>query len=402
MYTVDIFEKCHKENRADKIIAEGLYPYFQEIKENYGPIVKMNGKKIIMAGSNNYLGLSKHPDVVKASREAIKRFGTTCSGSRYLNGTLILHTALERELADYLGMESCLLFTTGFLANQGVLPTIVHKDEYLITDKDNHASIVAGTLIAKALAANIRRYKNNDMESLERTLKKIPLDAPKLIVSDGVFSMSGYVVNLPGIVDLAKKYNARVMLDEAHSIGVLGKGGVGTCSHFGLKNGVDVDLVMGTFSKSFASIGGFIAGTKRVIEYIKHNSQALIFSASMAPANVAAVHAALKVIKREPERVERINEISTYMRNGLREVGFKILDGITPIVPVVIGDDIKTFQFWRRLLDEGVFANAVVSPGVPEGMQLIRNSFIATHQKKHLDRVIKVLAKVGKELGMIS
>ena len=383
------------------MIAAGVYPYFQEIEENHGPVVKINGKEIIMAGSNNYLGLSKHPDVIEASRKALVNFGTSCSGSRYLNGTLVLHTALEEELADYLGMESCLLFTTGFLTNQGVLPTVVHRNEHLITDKDNHASIVAGALIAKALGAHIYRYRTNDMESLEEVLEDIPIDAPKLIVTDGVFSMTGYIANLPELTRLAKKYHARVMIDEAHSIGVLGEGGKGTCSHFGLRNDEDIDILMGTFSKSFASLGGFIAGERKIIEYIKHHSQALIFSASMAPANVAAVHAALKIIKREPERIERIREISRYMRNGFKQIGFKILEGITPIVPVIIGDDMRTFQFWRRLIDEGVFANAVISPAVPQGMQLIRTSFIATHENEHLDRIIEVFQKVGKEFGLI-
>jgi 8-amino-7-oxononanoate synthase len=382
-------------------MAAGVYPYFQIIEENHGPVVKMNGKEIIMAGSNNYLGLSKHPDVIEASRKALEDFGTSCSGSRYLNGTLVLHTALEEELADYLRMESCLLFTTGFLTNQGVLPTIVHRNECLVMDKDNHASIVAGALIAKAMAANIYRYKTNDMESLEKVLEDIPADTPKLIVTDGVFSMSGYVVNLPELTRLAKKYHARVMIDDAHSIGVLGEGGKGTCSHFGLKNGEDVDLLMGTFSKSFASLGGFIAGERKVIEYIKHHSNALIFSASMTPANAAAVHAALKIIKREPERIERIREISRYMRNGFKQVGFKILEGITPIVPVIIGDDMKTFQFWKRLIDEGVFANAVISPAVSQGMQLIRTSFMATHENAHLDRIVDVFQKIGKEFGLL-
>jgi 8-amino-7-oxononanoate synthase len=381
--------------------AAGVYPYFQEIEENHGPVVKLNGREIIMAGSNNYLGLSKHPEVIEASRKAVHEFGTSCSGSRYLNGTLILHTALEEELADYLGMESCLLFTTGFLTNQGVLPTVVHRNECLITDKDNHASIVAGALIAKALGAQICRYKTNDMESLQKTLEGLPPDAPKLIVTDGVFSMSGYIVNLPELTLLAKKYRARVMIDDAHSIGVLGEHGQGTCSHFGLKNREDLDLVMGTFSKSFASLGGFIAGERKITEYIKHHSQALIFSASMTPANVAAVHAALKIVKREPERINRIREISAYVRNGFKQVGLKILEGITPIVPVITGDDMKTFQIWRRLIDEGVFANAVISPAVPPGQQLIRTSFIATHENEHLDKTIEVFQKVGKEFGLL-
>ena len=398
---MDVFDKCAAFTRADEVKALGVYPYFQDIEENFGPVVRMYGKEVIMAGSNNYLGLSKHPDVVAAAKKALDTFGTSCSGSRYLNGTLSLHTQLEEELADFVGMESCLLFTTGYLTNQGVLSTIVQKDEYLITDKDNHASIVAGTLIAKAMGANIMRYATNDMESLERVLKKIPLDAAKLIISDGVFSMSGHVVNLPRMVELAKQYKARVMLDEAHSFGVLGKGGLGTASHFQMKNGVDVDLVMGTFSKSFASLGGFVAGKKSVINYIKHLSPALIFGASMSPPNTAAVLAALKIIRREPERVERIIQIGNYIRKGFKAAGFQIIDGVTPIVPVIIGDDIKTFQFWKMLMENGVFANAVISPAVPQGMQLIRASFIATQEDAHLDRIIEIFTKCGKELGLI-
>ena len=399
---MDIFEKCYNFTRADEVKALGIYPYFPVIEENYGPVVKMNGKEVIMAGSNNYLGLSKHPEVMEASKEALMRYGTSCSGSRYLNGTYTLHTALEEELADYVGMENSLVFSNGFLTNQGVIPTLVNKDEHIITDKDNHASIVAGTLIAKALAAKIHRYQSNNMESLEKALKKIPLDEPKLLITDGVFSMTGYVANLPRLVELAKQYKARIMVDEAHAVGVLGKGGIGTCSQYGLKNGDDVDLVMGTFSKSFASLGGFIAGEKKVINFIQHHSQALIFSASMTPANVAAVHAALKIIKREPERVQRLIEIGNYMRKGIKEIGLKTLDSITPIIPVIIGDDLKTFQFWKILLENGIYTNPVISPASPPGMQLIRTSYIATHENKHLDKILEVFEKVGKEFGLLT
>jgi len=398
---MDLFDKCYSFTRADEAKASGAYPYFRPISENHGPTVSMNGQELIMAGSNNYLGLSKHPEVMAAAHEAIERFGTSCSGSRYLNGTLTIHGELEEDLADYLGMESCLLFTTGFLSNQGVIPTLLGRGEYLLTDKDNHASIVAGTLIAKAMGAEVLRYPSNDMEALERMLAKLPLDAPKLIVSDGVFSMSGYVVNLPDLVRLAKTYQARLMLDEAHSLGVLGDNGIGTASHFGLVNGEDVDLLMGTFSKSFASLGGFIAGKHKVVDFIRHTSQALIFSASMAPANVAAVQAALRIVRREPERVARINEIAEIMRRGFRELGFKIIDGGTPIIPVIIGDDLKTFRFWHRLIEEGVFANAVVSPAVPQGMQLIRTSYIATLSNEQLNRILDVFGKLGREFGLI-
>ena len=398
---MDLFAKCSQDKRAEGFKAMGIFPYFQEIEENRGPEVKIRGKTVIMAGSNNYLGLTRHPEVMAASKRAIDEFGTSCSGSRFLNGNLVLHSALEEELADFLGLESCLAFSTGFLTNQGIIPTIVHRDEYLVSDKDNHASIVAGTLIAKAMAAEIRRYQSNNMESLENILVQIPHEAPKLIVSDGVFSMSGATVNLPELSRLAKAYNAKVLIDEAHSLGVLGEGGLGICSHFGLRNGKEVDLVMGTLSKSFASLGGFVAGPKTVIEYIKHNSAALIFSASMTPASVAAAHAALKIIRREPERVQQLRENAVYMRRSFRELGYQIPDDPTPIIPVIIGDDVKTFQFSHRLLEEGVFVNPVICPAVPQGMQLIRTFFMATHEKRHLDRVIEAFAKVGREFGLI-
>ena len=398
---MDLFAKCLRDDRAEIVKAMGIYPYFQEIEENHGALVKIRGREVIMAGSNNYLGLTTHPEVVAAAQKAVAEFGTSCSGSRFLNGNLVLHGALEEELADFLGLESCLLFTSGFLTNQGIIPTIVHRHEYLISDKENHASIVAGTLIAKAMAAEIKRYRSNDMENLETVLRQIPADASKLIVSDGVFSMSGSVVRLPELARLAGAYGARLLIDEAHSIGVLGEGGRGICSHYGLRNGRDVDLVMGTFSKAFASLGGFVAGPRVVTEYIKHNSQALIFSASMPPANVAAAHAALRIIRREPERVRRLAENARYVRRGLRDLGLQIPDDPTPIIPVVIGEDIKTFRFCRRLLEEGVFVNPVVSPAVPQGQQLIRSFFMATLEKHHLDRVLDAFAKVGREFGLV-
>jgi 8-amino-7-oxononanoate synthase len=399
---MDLFDKCKQFTRANEVIAAGLFPYFQVIEENHGPIVKMGGKSIVMAGSNDYLGLSQHPEVIEAAVRAVKEFGSSCSGSRYLNGTSVLHTKLEEELADFLGVEACLAFTTGYLTNQGVIPTIVQKDEYLVSDKENHASIVAGAWIAKARGAHVVRYPTNDMAGLEDALKKIPADAPKLVVSDGVFSMSGRVVNLPELVRISKAYGARVMIDEAHSIGVLGKDGRGTCSHFGLRNGADVDLTMGTFSKSFASLGGFIGGDRVVVDYIKYGSQAFIFSASMAPASVAAVRASLAIIRREPERVARLGEIARTVKAGLKAEGFKLIEGPTPILPVIIGDDLLTFKFWRRLIDNGVFVNAVISPAVPPGLQLIRLSLIATYEQEHIDKIIETFRKVGKEFGLIS
>ncbi|CUU02517.1 8-amino-7-oxononanoate synthase [Candidatus Thermokryptus mobilis] len=398
---MDLFDKCYAFKRHEEVKAMGLYPYFQPIYENYGPIVKMDGREIVMAGSNNYLGLTTDPRVKEAAIEAIKKYGTGCSGSRYLNGTLDIHIKLEEQLAEFVGKEAALLFSTGFQTNQGAIVPLIGKDEYVLSDKDNHASIVQGTLISKGLWGSdvLVRYRHNDMQHLEEVISKLPLEAGKLIVTDGVFSMSGNIVNLPELVRIARKYNARIMLDDAHGLGVLGKGGRGTANHFGLDS--EVDIIMGTFSKSFASLGGFIAGEKPVIDYIKHHSPALIFSASMTPAQVAAVLKALEIIKSEPERIERLHYNANKVRRELKNLGFRVLDGQTPIVPVVIGEDLLTFKFWRLLFDNGVFVNAVISPAVPQGMQLLRLSFMATHEDKHLDIVIEKFEKVGKELALI-
>ncbi|MBN1524376.1 MAG: aminotransferase class I/II-fold pyridoxal phosphate-dependent enzyme [Spirochaetales bacterium] len=398
----DLFDKCHKFSRADEAKALGYYPYFRELEENEGPEVTIEGKRLVMAGSNNYLGLSVHPEVKKAAVDAIEKYGSTCSGSRYLNGTLALHHRLEDAIAEFIGVDSCLCFTSGYVTNQGIIPTLVGRHEYLLSDKDNHTSIVAGTLMAKAVGAELIRYKNNDMESLEHSLSKIPLDAGKLIVSDGVFSMSGIVANVPQIASLAKKYNARVLIDEAHGFGVVGATGRGTCELFNLKPQKDVDLLMGTFSKSFASLGGFVGGSAKIIDFIKHNAMSFIFSASMPPANTAAALASLEIIKREPERIARLQEIGDYMRKGFRTLGFEIIESTTPIIPVLVRDDFLTCTFWRRLFEEGVYTNTVVSPAVPPGMQLIRTSYIATTKQAQLDFILEKFEKAGKELGLIS
>jgi len=396
---VDLFEKCYNFTRADDLKAIGLYPYFKPISRNLGPVVTIDGREIIMAGSNNYLGLTTHPKVMEAARSAIERYGSGCSGSRYLNGTLDIHVELEEKLAEFMKKEACLLFSTGYQTNQGVIATLVQKGEYVITDKDNHASIVAGTLMAKGLFADIVRYKHNDMQDLQRVISRIPVEASKLFVTDGVFSMSGSIVNLPELVRIAKQNNARVMVDDAHGIGVLGRGGLGTADHFGLHD--EVDLIMGTFSKTFASLGGFVAGERQVVDYIKHHSAALIFSASMTPAAVAAVPASLEILKSEPERIAKLHRNAAKMRNGFTEMGFRILPGETAVVPVVIGDDLKTFMFWRDLFEAGVFVNAVISPAVPPGMQLLRTSFMATHEDEHLDRVLDTFLQVGRKLQII-
>jgi 8-amino-7-oxononanoate synthase len=395
----DIFDKCRAFTRADEVRAMGLYPYFKPIEENDGPVVIIEGRKIIMAGSNNYLGFTTHPKVKEAAIQAVRKYGTGCSGSRYLNGTLDLHNELEARLAEFLGKEACLLFSTGYQTNQGIIATLVQKGEYVFTDKENHASIVAGTLITKGMQGEVIRYRHNDVRDLKRVLGRSPLNAAKLVVTDGVFSMSGDIANLPGLVAAAKKRNARVMVDDAHGIGVLGKGGRGTVSHFGLDG--QVDLIMGTFSKTFASLGGFVVAERSVIEYIKHHAAALIFSASMTPASVAAVIAALDLLQSEPERIERVHRNANKMRRGFASMGFKIIPGDTAVVPVVIGDDLKTFLFWRELFEAGVFVNAVISPAVPPGLQLLRTSYMATHEDEHLDRILEVFQKVGRELGII-
>ncbi|MDZ7624322.1 MAG: pyridoxal phosphate-dependent aminotransferase family protein [Ignavibacteriaceae bacterium] len=396
---MDLFTKCIEFTRADEIKALGVYPYFRPIEANEGPVVQIEGRKVIMAGSNNYLGLTAHPKVVEAAVKAVEKYGTGCSGSRYLTGTLDLHIELENRLAKFFNVESVLLFTTGYLTAQGVIPTLVGRNEYIISDKDNHACIVAGNLMAKGALGNFVRYKHNNMDDLEKVIAKLPPDSAKLVVSDGVFSTGGEIVDLPRLNEIAKKHKARIMIDDAHSVGVIGKGGRGTASEFNLEK--EIDLTMGTFSKTFASLGGFVAGPERVINYIKHFSLALIFSASPTPASVAAALAALDILEKEPERVQKLISNANYMRKGLKEKGFSVIDGRTAIVPVIIGNDELAFKMWRLLYDSGVFVNVFVAPGVPEGRQMMRTSYMATHEKEHLDEIIHLFDKAGKALGLI-
>ena len=396
---MDLFQKCYDFTRADEVKALGVYPYFRAIEENEGPVVQIEGRKVIMAGSNNYLGLTAHPKVVEAAVKAVEKYGTGCSGSRYLTGTLDLHIELENRLAKFFNAESVLLFSTGYQTAQGIIPTLVGRNEYIISDKDNHACIVAGNLMAKGAMGNFVRYKHNDMDDLGKVIEKLPPDSAKLIVSDGVFSTGGEIVDLPRLNEIAKKYKARIMIDDAHSVGVIGKGGRGTASEFNLEK--DIDLTMGTFSKTFASLGGFVAGPERVINYIKHFSLALIFSASPTPAAVAAALAALDILEKEPERVKRLIDNANYMRKGLKEKGFNVIEGRTAIVPVIVGNDDIALKMWRILYDSGVFVNVFVPPGVPEGRQMMRTSYMATHKKEHLDEIIHVFEKAGKTLGLI-
>jgi 8-amino-7-oxononanoate synthase len=397
---VDLFQKCFDFTRADEVKQSGLYPYFRPIEENEGPVVQIEGKKMIMAGSNNYLGLTAHPKVKEAAIKAVEKYGTGCSGSRYLTGTLDLHIELEKRMAKFFGTETVLLFSTGYQTAQGIIPTLVQKGEYVVSDKDNHACIVAADLMAKGAFAEFKRYKHNDMDDLEAVLSRIPKDKGKLIVTDGVFSTTGEIVHLPKMVELANEFGARIMVDDAHAVGVIGKGGRGTGSHFGIMN--SVDMTMGTFSKTFASLGGFLAATERVINYIKHHAPALIFSASPTPASVAAAMAALEILEAEPWRVESLVSNADHMREGFKKLGFTIIEGQTGIVPVIIGDDERTFIFWRKLFDAGVFTNAFISPGVPPGMAMLRTSYMSTHEKEHLDRILELFGEIGKELKIIN
>lgn len=396
---MDLFKKCYDFTRADEIKKLGLYPYFRPIEENEGPVVQIEGRKVIMAGSNNYLGLTAHPKVKEAAIKAVEKYGTGCSGSRYLTGTLDIHIELEEKLAQFFNREAVLLFSTGYQTGQGIIPTLVQRGEYVISDRDNHACLVAGNMMAKAASAEFIRYKHNDMDDLERVIKKLPEDAAKLIVSDGVFSTGGEIIDLPKLNRIAKANNAKILIDDAHSVGVIGKGGRGTASEFNLEN--EIDMTMGTFSKTFASLGGFVAADAKIIDYIKHHSPALIFSASPTPAAVAAALAALEILKKEPERVDKLVRNAQKMRKGFKEAGFTVLDGRTAIVPVIVGDDEIAFKMWRMLFDEGVFVNVFISPGVPPGRQMMRTSYMATHEDEQLDRILDVFYRTGKKLGLI-
>lgn len=397
---MDIFEKCFEFTRADDVKKAGLYPYFHPIEENEGPVVTVEGKKMIMAGSNNYLGLTADQYVKDAAIKAIEKYGTGCSGSRYLTGTLDLHNELERRLAKFLGFEAVLLFSTGYQTALGVLSAIAQKGDYIVSDKENHACIVNGAMLAKGAFAEFVRYKHNDMADLEAVLQRIPEKAGKLVVSDGVFSVTGEIVNLPELIEVAHKYGARVMIDDAHSIGVIGKGGRGTASHFQLES--KTDMIIGTFSKTFASLGGFVAGPERVINYLKHISPAIIFSASPTPASCASALAALDILEQKPELVVKLLSNARYASEGFMNAGFTVIPSQTAIVPVIVGQEETAFVTWRKLFDRGIFVNAFIPPGVPPNMSMMRTSYMATHEKSHLDEIVNQFTIVGKEIGLIS
>lgn len=376
--------------------AAGVYPYFRAISSEQDTEVIMNGKKVLMFGSNSYMGLTNHPKVIEAAVEATRKYGTGMAGSPFLNGTLTIHKDLEARLADYVGKEDAMIYSTGFGVNLGVVSTLTGREDYIILDEQDHASIIEGRRLS---FSNYLKYKHNDMESLEAQLKKCEPDKVKLIVTDGVFSMEGDVANLPEIVRLAKQYNATVMVDEAHGIGVFGRQGRGTCDHFGVTE--DVDLIMGTFSKSLASLGGFIATDKTITNYLRHHSRSYIFTASITPASTAAVNAALDIIEAEPERQEHLWKITKFALENFRAMGCEIGHTSTPIIPLFIRDDYKTFRVTRDLLDEGVFVNPVVTPAVAPQDTLIRYSLMATHTEEQVQRSLEAIEKVFKKNGLL-
>lgn len=373
----------------------GLYPYFRTIESEQDTVVKINGKDVLMFGSNSYLGLTNHPKLKEASIKAIEKYGSGCAGSRFLNGTLDIHLELEAKLAKYVGKEGALVFSTGFQVNLGVISSIPGRHDYIIMDDLDHACIIDG---ARLSFAKVLKYTHNNMESLEKALSRCEADKIKLIAVDGVFSMEGDIANLPEIVRLAEKYQANIMVDDAHGLGVLGKNGCGTADHFGLTD--KVDLIMGTFSKSLASIGGFIAADNDTINYLKHNARSLIFSASIAPANAASVIAALDLIQEEPQRIQNLWDNTHYAMAALKKAGFDTGHSVTPIIPILIKDDYKTFQITKMALERGVFVNPVVSPAVPSTSSMIRYSLMATHTEAQIDESVSVLSDIAHEIGV--
>ncbi|HUH12891.1 MAG TPA: aminotransferase class I/II-fold pyridoxal phosphate-dependent enzyme [Longimicrobiales bacterium] len=393
---MSLFDKCHSYTRAREVQASGYYPYFVPISESHDTEVVIRGERKLMFGSNNYLGLTHHPRVLEASRGAAERFGSGCTGSRFLNGTLDLHEQLEDELARFLGKESALVFSTGFQTNLGAISALVGRGDYIYLDKLNHASIVDGARLSYGMT---QRFSHADLNALERRLAEAPPDAGKLIVVDGIFSMEGDIANLPGILPLARRYGAELLVDDAHAIGVLGPTGAGTAEHHGVVD--EVDLITATFSKSLGSIGGVVAGPEPVIHYLKHHARTLIFSASMPPSSVAGVRAALEVLQQEPERREQLWRNTRRMQEGLESLGYDIGVSQSPIIPVVIGQVEEMLVFWKFLFDAGIFTNPVTPPAVPENSCRLRVSLMATHTDHHIDRVLEAFAQVGRGMAVI-
>jgi len=393
---MDLFQKCYDFKDVRQLQAMGLYPYFVPITDSHDTEFEINGEKKIMIGSNNYLGLTHHPEILEAMEKASKKYGSGCTGSRFLNGTIDLHVEVEEKLASFVKKEAAIVFSTGFQTNLGTISALVRKDDAVITDELVHASIIDACRMA---SGEIHKFNHNDKDHLESVLKEISDDKGKLVVVDGVFSMEGDISKLDELIPVLKKYNAKIMVDDAHSVGVLGKTGAGTAEHFNLDD--EADLIMGTFSKSFASLGGFIAGPERVIHYLKHHARSLIFSASMPPSAVATVLAALEIFRKEPERRENLWKIAEKMKKEFTGLGFDTGPSETPVIPVIIGGDIETFSFWKKLFDEGVYTNPVIYPAVPRGTSRLRTSYIATHTDEQLNFVLERFEKVGKEFGLI-
>ncbi len=393
---MSLFDKIKKFTAAKEVMALGHYPYFRVINSEQDTEVMCNGKKMLMMGSNSYLGLTNHPRVIEAAREATKKYGTGCAGSRFLNGTLDIHLKLEEELAHLVGKEASLAFAAGYMANLGAISTFVEKGEFIVTDKYDHASILDGCILS---AGKMVRFNHNNMKHLKTVLEKKVKGENALIVVDGIFSMEGDIANIPEICKIAHSHNAKVMVDEAHSIGVLHKTGAGAAMHLGCTD--DVDLIMGTFSKSLASVGGFIAADKDVIHYLKHHARPLIFSASLPPASAASVLEAMKIMQEEPERIDRLWENTNYMAKNFRAMGFDIGNSNTPVIPLHVGDMMNSFKMWKQLDEKGVFINPVVPPAVPPNDTLIRTSFMATHTRKQLDEALEKFEAIGKNVGII-
>jgi len=393
---LDVFAKCDRYTLPREVRAAGIYPYYRAISSGQDPVVTIDGEEVVMLGSNNYLGLTSHPEVKQAAAEALAKYGTGCAGSRLLNGTLDIHVQMEERLSAFMRRDAVLSFSTGYQVNVGVLSCLLDRHDLAFLDSLDHASIIDGVRLSFGKAI---KFKHNDMDDLASKLANSDPERGRMIVVDGIFSMEGDIANLPELVRLKKQFGTRLMVDDAHSLGVLGENGRGTGEHFGLEH--EVDLVMGTFSKSLAAIGGFVAGDTQVIEYIKHHARAEIFSAAPPPSSCAAVIKALEIIEREPERRKQLWENTEYMKRELEALGFDTGVSSSPVIPMVVGDDLTAFTFAARLQDEGVFANPVITPAVPPGEAMIRTSYMATHRRSHLDRALSALEKVGKELGVL-
>ncbi len=391
----DLFARAHNWLVYEQFAESGLYPYFQPLEENQGPVARYQGREVLMLGSNNYLGLTTHPRVREAAIEAVKKYGTSMTGSRFLNGTITLHEELEAKLALFLDKPAALVFTTGYQANLGMLTALINKEAVAVVDRFAHASIHDG---CRLMEGETIKFKHNDLGDLEKILSEIDPDRGALLFVDGVYSMEGDLAPLPEIVRLAKKYHIRLAVDDAHGVGVMGPGGRGTCHYYGLEN--EVDLIDGTFSKSLASIGGFVAGDKKVIDFIKHFGRPMIFSASLAPACAAAANAALDILMEEPHRADRVRANALALKKGLSEIGYNTGQTEAAIVPVVIGDTLKTFLIWKELLDEGVYTNPILYPAVAKGNEMLRTSTLATHTQDHLSRALEIFQKVGKNFGI--